>query len=42
MAQQPHWAKASSLARIYDHTQDTPPSVVLLRTSEQPDTEAPI
>jgi hypothetical protein len=29
--------QASSLFRFRDHTQDTPPSVVLLRTSNKPD-----
>ena len=36
MAQQPQWAKASSLSRIHDHTPfDTPHSVELLSTSGQ-------
>jgi len=40
MAQQPWWDKASSFSRIHDHTQvDTPQSVGLLWTSDQPDAE---
>jgi len=33
------WARASSLERLHDHTQDTPRSVELLWTSDQPDAE---
>jgi hypothetical protein len=39
MTQQPQWAKAFSLSRLHDHTQDTPQSVGLLWTSDQPETE---
>jgi len=40
MVQQSQQAKASSLSRIHDHTQlDTPYSVGLLWTSDQPDAE---
>ena len=38
MVQQPEWAKASSWSRIHDHT-DTPQSVGLLWTCDQPDAE---
>jgi len=41
MTQQPQWAgRASSLSRIRDHTElDTPQSVGLLWTSDQPDAQ---
>jgi len=43
MAQQPQWAKTSSLWRIHDHTQlDTPHLVGLLWTSDQPDAKTSI
>ena len=32
----PLWARASSLSRLHDHTQDTPHSVGLIWTSDQP------
>jgi hypothetical protein len=38
----PEWARASSLSRLHDHTQthsDTPHSVGILWTSDQPDAE---
>ena len=35
----PQWARASSLSRLHDHTQDTPHSVGLLWTSDQPHAE---
>jgi len=36
----PQWAKASSLSRLYDHTQlHTPHLVGIIWTSDQPDTD---
>jgi hypothetical protein len=32
----PQWARASSLSRLHDHTQDTPQSIGLLWTIDQP------
>jgi len=40
MAQKPNWVRASSLSRIYNRSRlDTPHSVGLLWTSDQPDAE---
>ena len=40
MAQQPQWARLSPISRFHGHAQlDTPHSVELLWTSDQPDTE---
>jgi len=33
----PKWARASSLSRLHDHTQDTPHSLRLIQTSDNPD-----
>jgi len=42
LAQPPLVGKASSLSRLYDHTQlGTPHSVGLLLTSDQPDADNP-
>jgi len=35
----PPWRDNPSLSRLHDHTQDTPHSVGLLRTSDKPDAE---
>ena len=40
MAQQPQWARLSPISRFHGHAQlDTPHSVELLWTSDQPDTD---